>query len=493
MLSSVLTCPRTAASAPLQGSYWPVWLRADQSKSHGVRKSVSLLTLALPTLAILTAIASVVTPLGLYEEDVVQDPTNDVSFVYAPDSSAFSMATSPRSTNTSFTRQCTLGNCWVPCPYTVGKAVYEVDSLGTTCSTDDLDMKVPDVLRSIYSSGTKALRTTVSNFFDIEWRQMTTNYNRFYNNGTYMPAGTFRHLQSFTLEEEPLVVEGLVVDAANGGIGFRNHTVPVGMPRGATWSEDLLFIEPDVVCINQNVTIDFKVSTNLGGGSNTISMTNLALTDRGGFVNINHTHPLNDTRDGPNQPDLRMRALTAAWNFNRFTMFALNISNPGNITAETEPFEYITSEIGKEFKLPKDSLAGGLDAYQSLAFLRDFGSFLGFTAYSFMEDDLEFDNPHNITGEYFVDTRTYNPFLPPLLLIEDSADLLHRGALRNDLRHLTDIPEQHVRRLHHGPRRPAPHRWRPVYYLRRRKHLVLPALHMRLLRPRHYQGGDFLP
>lgn len=363
--------------------------------------------MALPTLAVLTAVASVVTPLGLYEEDVVRDPTDDVSFVYAPDSSAFSMATSPRVANTSFTRQCFYATCWAPCPYTEGLVVVKGDRLGMTCSTDDdiLDMKVPQVLRDIYSSGTKSLRTTVSNFFDIEWRQMTTMYNRIYNNGTNVPAGTFRQLQSFALEDEPLIVEGLVVDAANGGVGLRNHTVPLNMPRGATWSEDLLFLEPDVQCVDQNITLDYKISTSLGSSQGTISMTDFVLTDRGGFVNINHTHPYNDTRDGPNLPDLHMRALTAAWNFNRFAMFTMNVSNPWNETEGREPFEYINSEIGKTFKLPTAQF--GLDQYQTLGFLQNFGEFLGFAGSSVFDDDLEWDNPYNITSEYFTDTRKY--------------------------------------------------------------------------------------
>lgn len=340
----------------------------------------------------------------------MKDPTNDVSFVYAPDSSAFFMATSPRAPNMSFTRQCNYGACWVPCPYTKGHVVLSGGGGQLTCSTEDdlLDMKVPQVLKDIFSSGTKTVRTTVSNFFDIEWRQMTTKYDRLYNNGTKLPAGTFRQLQSFKLEDKPLIVEGLVVDAAGGGVGFRNHTVPVNMPRGASWSEDLLFIEPDVYCVNQNVTLDFKISTSLGG-SNAVSMSNLVLTDRGGFVNINTTHPYNDTRDGPNQPDLRMRAYTAAWNFNRFAMFTMNISNPRNETDGTEPFEYINSELGKTYKLPTPKL--GLDQYETLGYLQNFGEFLGFGGSQFLDDELQYENPHNITSDYFIDTRTYAP--PP--------------------------------------------------------------------------------
>lgn len=325
--------------------------------------------------------------------------------MYARDSGPFALGTSARA-GKQFSRQCYYGACFAPCPYTEGTVVASQSRTGTiSCSSQEsLNTTVPSILKDIYSSGTKLTRTTVSNFFDIEWRQMSTQYSRLYNNGSDdAPAGTFRQLQSFALEDNYVVVEGLVVDAKNGGVGFRNHTIPVGLPRGARWSEDLLFIEPEVECVNQNISFDFNISTSLGSSIGRVSMADLMLTDRGGFTNINTTYPTNDTRDGINKPDLKMRAYQAAWNVNRFSMFTMNVTNPRNESIGMEPFQYIDSHVGKQFKLPLPDV--GLDAYQSLGFLYNFGEFFGFEGYSYDDtpEELEdFDNPWNLTSQEWI-------------------------------------------------------------------------------------------
>jgi hypothetical protein len=104
-------------------------------------------------------------------------------------------------------------------------------------------------------------------------------------------------------------VEGLVVDTQKGGIGFRNHTAPINLPHGATWSEDLLFVEPGTSCVNLNFTLDFQVSVN----DNASSIVDVVyLTDRGGFVNLNHTYPFYDRSDSQRNPDLPGKAYKVA-------------------------------------------------------------------------------------------------------------------------------------------------------------------------------------
>jgi hypothetical protein len=52
-----------------------------------------------------------------------------------------------------------------------------------------------------------------------------------------------------------VLVEGLVVDTRDGGgVGFRNHSVPVEASNGATWTEDLLWVRPVTSCVNTNLT-----------------------------------------------------------------------------------------------------------------------------------------------------------------------------------------------------------------------------------------------
>jgi hypothetical protein len=64
-----------------------------------------------------------------------------------------------------------------------------------------------------------------------------TNYSYYmpYQNNSVYAVGKAATLQSLILNNEVRLVEGLVVDTINGGVGFRNHTVPadVGGPRVA--------------------------------------------------------------------------------------------------------------------------------------------------------------------------------------------------------------------------------------------------------------------
>ena len=153
-------------------------------------------------------------------------------------------------------------------------------------------------------------------------------------------------------------MEGLVVDTINGGVGFRNHTIPPGFRYGATWEEDLLFIEPESVCVDTNVTIDYQITP---APNSSASVTNLVLTDRGGFVNLNHTYPEANLTDTQKNPDLWTRAYKGAWMTNAYTMLYYNITNPRNGT--TKSFSYVDSILGKTFPLANQ---GSPSYYDSL-------------------------------------------------------------------------------------------------------------------------------
>jgi hypothetical protein len=123
-------------------------------------------------------------------------------------------------------------------------------------------------------------------------RQLTTQTNKYIDNGTAYPVNAFRQVDILVLDDTIKVIEGLVVDAKSGGVGFRNHTAPVGLAsqdRGATWTEDLLFIEPITSCVDTNLTLDFTIVT--GNISLPAGIKDFVLTDRGGFANLNRTYP----------------------------------------------------------------------------------------------------------------------------------------------------------------------------------------------------------
>jgi len=170
---------------------------------------------------------------------------------------------------------------------------------------------VPMILREVYSSGTHN-RSTISNYFDIEWRRFlktkTIGPPLSYNNGSEYIVGSSRVMESLAFTDDFLAIEGLIVDTKSGGIGFRNHTVPSDSHFGMSWSEDHLFIEPETSCVDTNLTIDFEIYTQ----NETLQYTNVTLVDQGGFVNIVQKYPRIDLGQTQTDPKLRERAYKAA-------------------------------------------------------------------------------------------------------------------------------------------------------------------------------------
>lgn len=324
--------------------------------------------------------------------------TKTPSFAYAPDSTGFGAGTSPR-TGQPFTRTCDYRACPAPCPYTTDVEVVTENDFSANCSSSfALNTTVPDKLYEIFQSGTSTSRNTLSGFFDIGWRQLTNQYNKTANNGDPVASGAFRHLESFSLQGGYRTVEGLVVDSKNGGVGFRNHTLPENHSKGATWSEDLLFLEPDSYCVDNNITIDFNMTTSDVGDT---IVKNLVLVDHGGFVDMNTTNPAKDRHGEDNTPDLQTRAYIAAWTTNAVSMLTLNVSNPaGTPDKDTKAFSYIESKLEKEFELPLPSLRVDNERFQSLDILQNLGQYLGYGPGN-AEGSKKFKNPWNITSDEF--------------------------------------------------------------------------------------------
>ncbi|KAF7553395.1 hypothetical protein G7Z17_g3631 [Cylindrodendrum hubeiense] len=386
----------------LQSSYWPFLLQADSSKNLGVRKSVALIAITVPLITFLVSVAGIVTPLGLYEQDEPDSELTSPSFGYVSDTSAFSQGTSPR-VNASYTRICHYHTCAAPCPYTSNALNFIQNNTGIFCGTESpINSTVPQMLHDIYMSGTKNRNTTISNFFDIEWRQEAPFYDRDRDDGENVPGGRFRYIDSFAQDNDIRAVEGLIVDGKSGGIGFRNHTLPVGHTRGATWSEDLLFLQPDVQCVDLNVTVDFTVTMS-SGGSNQFSISEMVLTDRGGFVNINKTDPRNDSRNGVNVPELRTRAYQAAWLANGLTMGFMNITDNTNKTAGTKAYDRIDSKLNQEFKIRIPDSSVTMGDYQTLQFGEEFGAHIGVSV--MFSGDTLYPNPSGINETWFEDAQ----------------------------------------------------------------------------------------
>jgi hypothetical protein len=342
-------------------------------------------------------VAAIVTPLGLYETIAPDKGLTPIDFHYARDTSALGAGTAPRP-SLGFSRICRGGDLACPNSGQDVKVVNVTGSGGFIMSGADApygyDTRIPrryfDYLESGVSGST--LNRSVSSTFDIQWRTWTTTAlnatdilgtknSSFYNNGSTYALGSYRSLTNVLLNDAWDVVEGLIVDTKNGGVGFRNHTIPSQpLPYGAQWSEDILFVEPVTECVNLNVSVDFTLATETY--SSAFEISNARLVDQGGFVDFDrHGLPL-IAIGNQSDPLLAQRAQTGAWLTNMLMMLVWNVTdrNPNGSISLAPPFTYLNSQLGKEFPLPTNGLdkkpaATYLTSYNSLVTYSDLSTF----------------------------------------------------------------------------------------------------------------------
>jgi hypothetical protein len=364
-----------------------------------VRSLLLGVSLVTPAFVVLVTVAGIVTPIGL-SDSIQLGSRKQAQFAYTADPSSFGSATSIRTT-ANFSRICTknIGNSLlsgpVPCPYSdsIATITHEQTTDITTYSYPwSYNITVPDILRDVFSSGTKAIDTTVSNFFDIEWRQLSTDQDDSYQNGSRYAVGTYRQIEALIQDEDIKVVEGLVVDTKNGGIGFRNHTLPLGMGIGALWEEDLLFIQPETQCVKLNLSMDFDVANNFTDSVNS-SATTAYLVDQGGFTHLLHDRPNWDHSNPQMNPDLRQRATRAAWSNNADSMFFFGLAKPGDApypSNDSTPFN--SSYVGKRYPIP--SIISGAPR-DGLGASQTYGNYM--QSFTLSSQGINYPNPFNIT------------------------------------------------------------------------------------------------
>lgn len=280
---------------------------------------------------VLTAVAAVVTPLGLYQ-DIVPRAQKSAQFHYIEDTSVFGKNTPPRDADTRFSRLCG-GFAPIVCPNSQGNLTAYTNATGQFVDVEQYNTDIPQRVTEAFQSGLSDMEASVSSIFDIESRYTTSSQTidrkNAINHGKGYPLSQLRPIRSLIADRGYQLVEGLVVDLEAGGIGFRNHSAPPWQLWGSEWTEDLLFIEPETQCVNLNLTLDYDVPTSANdpGG-----LENLVLTDQGGFANLpTNFSPLEGTTThSQSDPELVQRAFTAAWVNNLMSMIFLNITSPGN-------------------------------------------------------------------------------------------------------------------------------------------------------------------
>lgn len=228
---------------------------------------------------VLVAIAGIVTPLGLYDA-FESGPLTNMPFIYVRDDSLIGVGTPPR-INLQPYRAC-----------------------GQECAVDYDDISQP--LYDLYSSGSTGKGTSVSSIFDIQWRHHTAEQKKRINNGPQYLVGYYSQVESLILKEGHFhLIEGLVVDMRDFGVGLRNHTIPSKVQHETIWAEDILFVEPETQCASSNLSIDFTV-----GHKSYIDRraANVTLTDRGGFSKLVQEYPDSHSPNRQDDPALKDRA-----------------------------------------------------------------------------------------------------------------------------------------------------------------------------------------
>ncbi|BCR95398.1 uncharacterized protein AKAW2_20338S [Aspergillus luchuensis] len=340
----------SVVSRLLHSSYWPTILDSDTAASTGVSKRILTYSWLQLIAAVLVSVTGIVTPLGLYDTIGPQDNPTDVLFHYAPDTSAFGKATPSRDGYKSL-RMC----------YADEDPDTPEGCPGAPPNREDMDditeaYSVWPSSISLFTSGN--VSATVSSVFDVQWRSFRSSTQIVPGaspTGSVFSQGYYRQISQLILDEDLLAVEGLIVDSKAGRIGFRNHTIPANLPMGAEWTEDILFIEPESRCVNTNLTVDYNYDPQAQFSSfstdnmyNT-DLRNLALVDRGGFVNLSHERYDINASNFQENAALYERAYNAAWRHNMLIMQYFNVTTNGS--DGRVPFEYMHSELGKRFSL----------------------------------------------------------------------------------------------------------------------------------------------
>ncbi|GMF67465.1 unnamed protein product [Aspergillus oryzae] len=311
-------------------SLWPTILRSDSDCSIGVDRAVNLESWIRVVVAAIISTAGIVTPLGLYDVVLPAPESTPKTFSYIPDQSPMGAGTPPRH-SLGFNRRCGLYIC--------------PGSNSNITVPGNLDpewnITIPWNLTYAFASGLSELSPTVSSIWDIEWRNYELTRRENYNKGSLYAVGSYRQVENRILSDRIEVAEGVIMDTKNGGIGFRNHTLPPQSHHGSTWTEDLLFVVPQTSCVNLNLTLDFKWQS---------FPVNVTVTDRGGFVNLRHQQPEHSIVQTQHNFDLHNKAYTGAWLTNAMGMIYLNVTNPSS-HGYAQSFEYVNSAVGKSFPI----------------------------------------------------------------------------------------------------------------------------------------------
>ncbi|KAJ3475371.1 hypothetical protein NLG97_g9483 [Lecanicillium saksenae] len=110
-------------------------------------------------------------------------------------------------------------------------------------------------------------------------------------------------------------------------VGFRNHSAPTDLTYGGSWTEDILWLEPDISCTRNNLSMHLKVSAKTS--TNTTAYTELF--DDGGFASLG---AVNVVQGWPmlnySQPDVKFLSRKSAQMHNVLAAMLFNLTDAKN-------------------------------------------------------------------------------------------------------------------------------------------------------------------
>lgn len=358
--------------------------------------------------------AAIVTPLGLYERIAPASSTDLVSFVYVSDDSAFGAGTPARSSRGyNFSRICDfrIDSTLQLCPYDSYSETSVKMQLNYTLNKTvpveyySLAQSISPILIDRYQSGIISASPSLSNFFDIQYRQWSIWSDVIVKDNGTLLTRAYKWLSSIVMNNKYELFEGIIADTMSGGVGFRNHSVPsFSLQYGFEWEEDILWMEPDTKCVDSNLTSKYV------GTTDGYLDRSAELVDRGGFANIAKPVPFPDSSDwfpdGQRQPMLYERAYWMAWYTNVQAMYLLNITDPGTNRSR------ISSKLGQQFRVNSTFTRVTPQTYFNLERSDMFYTLVASAPASYawnssthkfgsLNPNPELPNPHNMTNDYF--------------------------------------------------------------------------------------------
>ncbi|OJD27594.1 hypothetical protein ACJ73_01016 [Blastomyces percursus] len=379
----------------LQSTPWPTLLNVDTVATTGVKRRVNVVSWLLTVAVALVAIASIVTPLGLYESIEPSNEDENSPFKYMKDTSAFGYGTPPRP-NGFFSRHC---GTEYQCPGAIVEKKCEKIGLLENC-TSSVDITLPESFIAPFRDGATKFSPSVSSIFDIQWRTYVDNGYKPSKDVFVKPA--YRQLATLLLEDKIIPVEGLVVNMKTGGLGFRAHTVPQRHYEfGSRWREDILFIEPDTQCVDLNFTMEFVLPRDVTTSDQYVE--ELKIVDQGGFSGLRDNPAPSLDRiisNGQVNLNLKDRATSAGWFNNFLTMVFYNVTEP-----DMHDIKRLDVSKGDTFPLPSFSENTTFRVgYEVLRSSLEFGEYLNLTGKS--ENGTQWsENPFDISMRNFAFIR----------------------------------------------------------------------------------------